>query len=198
LNDKSSASVVNLGRHLLAEFYDCNSNILNNVQLVEEAMTEAAIACGATVVQKNFHHFSPFGVSGVVIIAESHLAIHTWPEYGYSAVDLFTCGASCDPKVAYDYLQEALGAGSAFYSELKRGLLNTATNRMMESPFHVEKQMATVTADAVQIGSMQSSPDVNSIEHALVTDVSSVDNASATVTELDVKARLNRKGGVQA
>jgi S-adenosylmethionine decarboxylase len=157
LNDKSSASVVNLGRHLLAEFYDCNSNILNNVQLVEDAMTEAAIACGATVVQKNFHHFSPFGVSGVVIIAESHLAIHTWPEYGYCAVDLFTCGESCDPKVAYDYLQDALGAGSAFYSELKRGLLNTETNRMMESPFHVEKQMATVTAGAEHIGSANAS-----------------------------------------
>lgn len=153
MNVKPDAKVVNLGRHLLAEFYDCNSNILNNVQRVEEAMTEAAIACGATVVQKNFHHFSPYGVSGVVIIAESHLAIHTWPEYGYAAVDLFTCGASCDPKVAYDYLQEALGSGSAFYSHLKRGLLNVETHQMIEAPFRVETQLATVTADADVIGS---------------------------------------------
>lgn len=153
MNVKPDAKVVNLGRHLLAEFYDCNSNILNNVQRVEDAMTEAAIACGATVVQKNFHHFSPYGVSGVVIIAESHLAIHTWPEYGYAAVDLFTCGASCDPKVAYDYLQEALGAGSAFCSQLKRGLLDTETHRMIEAPFRVETQLATVTADGDIIGS---------------------------------------------
>ncbi len=148
---KPDSSVVNLGRHLLAEFYDCNSNILNNLQLIEDAMTEAAIECGATVVQKNFHHFSPYGVSGVVVIAESHLAIHTWPEYGYAAVDLFTCGSSCDPKVAYDYLQEKLGSGSAFYSELKRGLLNVATAKMVHSPFAMEAQLATSTASAAQV-----------------------------------------------
>lgn len=115
----------NLGRHLLAEFYECTPNVLNNVQLIEDSMCEAAVACGATVVQKNFHMFNPYGVSGVVIIAESHLAIHTWPELGYAAVDLFTCGDSCDPKVAYDYLQEKLGAKSAFYSDLKRGLMTS-------------------------------------------------------------------------
>jgi len=155
LNVKPDSTVVNLGRHLLAEFYDCNSNILNNAQIVEEVMTEAAIACGATVVEKRFHHFSPFGVSGVVIISESHLAIHTWPEYGYCAVDLFTCGNSCDPKVAYDYLADKLGSGSAFYSELKRGLMNLETNKMIESPFHVEAQMATSTAGAAIIGSQK-------------------------------------------
>ena len=146
-------SVVNLGRHLLAEFYDCNSNILNNVQMIEDVMTEAAIACGATVIQKNFHLFNPYGVSGVVVISESHLAIHTWPEYGYAAVDLFTCGSSCDPKVAYEYLREKLGSGSAYYSELNRGLMNLKTQKMIESPFHVEKQLATSVACASLIGS---------------------------------------------
>lgn len=118
-------------------------------------MLGAAVACGATVVDKKFHHFSPFGVSGAVIIAESHLAIHTWPEYGYAAVDLFTCGTSCDPHVAYQYLQEKFCSGSAFYSELKRGLMDTATQRMIESPFKVEAQMATTTAGAHIIGSTQ-------------------------------------------
>lgn len=145
MNVKPDATVVNLGRHLLAEFYDCNSNILNNVQLIEDAMTEAAIACGATVVTKNFHHFSPYGVSGVVVIAESHLAIHTWPEYGYAAVDLFTCGDTCDPKVACEYLREKLGAESVFRSELKRGLMNPGTSKMIHSPFTVEAQLATTT-----------------------------------------------------
>lgn len=146
-------SVVNLGRHLLAEFYDCNSNILNNVQLIEEAMTDAALACGATIVQKNFHLFSPYGVSGVVVISESHLAIHTWPEYGYAAVDLFTCGSSCDPKVAYETLREKLGSGTSYYSELNRGLMNVHTQKMIESPFQLEKQMATTVAGAAVIGS---------------------------------------------
>jgi S-adenosylmethionine decarboxylase proenzyme len=149
LNAKPDSAVVNLGRHLLAEFYDCNSNILNNVQLIEDSMKEAAIACGATIVQSNFHLFNPFGVSGVVVIAESHLAIHTWPELGYAAVDLFTCGGNCDPKVAYEYLREKLGAGSAFYSELKRGLMNADTQQMIHSPFQVELQMASQVSKEV-------------------------------------------------
>ncbi|MBK8190194.1 MAG: S-adenosylmethionine decarboxylase proenzyme [Vampirovibrionales bacterium] len=133
----------NLGQHLLAEFYDCDPNVLNNVALIEQTMCEAAVKCGATIVQQNFHHFSPYGVSGVVIIAESHLAIHTWPEYGYAAVDLFTCGDSCDPMVAYDYLREHLHAGSAFYSELARGLMNSDTHQVLKAPFEVRAQSFT-------------------------------------------------------
>jgi len=127
-----------LGRHLLAEFYDCESNILNNLSLIDNEMTQAAVLAGATVVQKNFHHFSPYGVSGVVVIAESHLAIHTWPEYGYAAVDLFTCGESVDPVVAYDYLREKFHAKTAFYSELKRGLLSEESGQLLKTPFKVE------------------------------------------------------------
>lgn len=127
-----------LGRHLLAEFYECEPNILNNISLIEKVMTDAALVAGATIVQKNFHHFSPYGVSGVVVIAESHLAIHTWPEYGYAAVDLFTCGESVDPVVSYDYLREHLLAGTAFYSELKRGLLNEENGQMMKAPFQLD------------------------------------------------------------
>ena len=127
-----------LGRHLLAEFYDCEPNILNNVSLIERVMTEAAVLAGATIVQQNFHHFSPYGVSGVVVIAESHLAIHTWPEYGYAAVDLFTCGETVDPVIAHDYLKANLHAKTAFYSELKRGLLNEENGQMLKAPFQVE------------------------------------------------------------
>ena len=68
--------------------------------------------------------FSPYGVSGVIIISESHLAIHTWPELGYAAVDLFTCGEKCDPKVAYEYLKKAFGAKDTSYSQLNRGILD--------------------------------------------------------------------------
>ncbi len=135
------ASPSYLGRHLLAEFYDCDSNILNNAQRIEEIMCEAAVACGATIVQQNFHMFNPYGVSGVVIIAESHLAIHTWPEHGYAAVDLFTCGESCDPKVAYDTVCEKLNAGSAVYSELSRGMMNPATSEVLQTPFQVKTQV---------------------------------------------------------
>lgn len=113
-----------LGRHLLAEFYDCNSNVLNNPALIERLMKEAAEACGATIVQSCFHRFNPHGVSGVVVIAESHLTIHTWPENGYASVDLYTCGEACDPKVAFEYLREHLVSTHTCYTEIHRGLMS--------------------------------------------------------------------------
>ncbi len=114
-----------LGTHILAEFYGCPEERLNNVNFVEKEMKNGALAAQATIVTSSFHHFSPFGVSGVVVISESHLAIHTWPEYGYCAVDVFTCGNTVNPKDALDYLVEAFGATRHEYKEEKRGLLSS-------------------------------------------------------------------------
>lgn len=125
-----------LGRHILAEFFDCDPNVLNNPELVEKYMLQAALECGATVVNKCFHLFAPHGVSGVVIISESHLAIHTWPEFGYAAVDLFTCGEQCDPKVSYEFLKEKFNSKDAKYSQLNRGLMSDNT-MLMHKPFMV-------------------------------------------------------------
>lgn len=127
-----------LGKHLLVEFMDCDSNVLNNPERIEQYMKEAAEACGATIVQSCFHLFNPFGVSGVVVIAESHLAIHTWPEFGYAAIDLFTCGDTCRPEVAYDYLKQKLGSRSAIYTEVARGLMDPNTNSFHNTPFKLQ------------------------------------------------------------
>jgi S-adenosylmethionine decarboxylase len=132
-----------LGRHILAEFYECDANALNNHTLIETVMNKAAQACGATVVESRFHQFAPQGISGVVIIMESHLAIHTWPELEYAAIDLFTCGDQCDPLVAYDYIREHLHAGHATYSELRRGLINPTTSQLEHDPFKVRTQFET-------------------------------------------------------
>lgn len=113
-----------LGRHILVEFYDCSAELMNDVVHIENSMVAAAETAGATVINSTFHHFSPYGVSGVVVIQESHLAIHTWPEYGYAAVDLFTCGDSVDPWVSYKYLKEAFEAGHGSSMELRRGQLS--------------------------------------------------------------------------
>lgn len=125
-----------LGRHILAEFFECDPNVLNNPKLVEKYMLEAALECGATIVNKCFHLFAPHGVSGVVIISESHLAIHTWPEYGYAAVDLFTCGEQCDPKVSYEFLKEKFNSRDAKYSQLNRGAMDV-DSRVEHKPFAV-------------------------------------------------------------
>lgn len=112
-----------LGTHILAEFFDCDSDILNDANHIEMAMKRAAIECGATIVSSTFHAFNPHGVSGVIVIAESHLAIHTWPEYGYAAVDVFTCGDTVNPQIANDSLQEQFRARDAKIVRINRGEL---------------------------------------------------------------------------
>lgn len=86
-------------------------------------MKNAALAAKATIVEVAFHEFSPFGISGMVVIAESHLAIHTWPEYGYAAVDVFTCGDLIKPQVAAKYLIEQFECKNPSIVEMKRGIL---------------------------------------------------------------------------
>lgn len=113
-----------LGRHILVEFFNCNPEIMNDVSLIEQGMVEAASTAGATVINSTFHHFSPYGVSGVVVIQESHLAIHTWPEYGYAAVDLFTCGDAVDPWVSFDFLKQAFESQNYSALEMRRGMIN--------------------------------------------------------------------------
>jgi S-adenosylmethionine decarboxylase len=110
-----------LGRHVLAEIYDCSYDILNDVQKVEQMMVNAALEAGAEIREVVFHKFSPQGVSGVVVISESHLAIHTWPELGYAAVDVFTCGERVDPWDACNYLSKMFKAGYVEATEVKRG-----------------------------------------------------------------------------
>ncbi len=132
---------VYLGRHVLAEFFECDPNTLNSMDKVEKYMVDAALECGATIVQKCFHMFNPYGVSGVVIISESHLAIHTWPELGYAAVDLFTCGSKCDPKVAYEFLKNKFSSKRANFTELKRGIISKETMKVSERPFEIMEQI---------------------------------------------------------
>lgn len=111
-----------LGRHIIAEFHGCNRQILNDAGQVEKIMVHAALEAGAEVREVAFHRFSPQGVSGVVVISESHLAIHTWPELGYAAVDVFTCGDKVDPWNACNYLIEKFQATNVDAREVKRGL----------------------------------------------------------------------------
>ncbi len=91
-NRSSAATFRVLGHHYLIELYGCTREILVDINVLEKAMVEAAESAGATVVDKVFHGYSPQGLSGVVVISESHLTVHTWPELEYAAVDVFTCG----------------------------------------------------------------------------------------------------------
>lgn len=122
-----------LGRHLLAEFYDCETGALNDPGQIERLMNEAARLSGATVVRSVFHAFSPHGVSGVVVVEESHLAVHTWPEHSYAAVDYFSCGeVDCDAAVRY--LAEHLAAGRVETNEVPRGVIEER-EAPLDAPF---------------------------------------------------------------
>jgi S-adenosylmethionine decarboxylase proenzyme len=119
-DDKATVSA--LGHHLLVEFTGCDAGALADLGRVTSAMIQAAEASGATVVTHSFHHFSPHGVSGAVIIAESHLAIHTWPEHGFAAVDFFSCG-HVDMGRGLAMLKSVFDATGETRLELERGPL---------------------------------------------------------------------------
>jgi S-adenosylmethionine decarboxylase len=113
-----------LGRQILVELYDCSADVLNDEAQIRKVLMEGTRASGATVITDTFHLFNPHGVSGVIVIAESHVAIHTWPEYGYAAVDIFTCGDTIDPWLILEHMKEGFEAGSTSIMELKRGLFD--------------------------------------------------------------------------
>jgi S-adenosylmethionine decarboxylase len=121
-DERRPARLNALGRHLLLELFDCDTDAINNVEGVKGALIEAAKRAQATIVDVVFHEFNPFGVSGVVVIAESHLSIHTWPEHRYAAVDIFSCGDTLQPEVAASYLVEQFGAERTSVVEMQRGL----------------------------------------------------------------------------
>ena len=112
-----------LGKHLILELKDCDAILLDNLDFIRESMLHAASSTGATVIGDTFHKFSPQGVTGVLAIAESHLCIHTWPEYEYAAADIFTCGESFDPNDAADVIIERLKSKTPSKTELIRGIL---------------------------------------------------------------------------
>ncbi|MBV8354793.1 MAG: S-adenosylmethionine decarboxylase proenzyme [Candidatus Eremiobacteraeota bacterium] len=111
-----------LGTHIVCELSGCDARTLTDVEGVQKILTIAARKANATVLEAAFHRFDPHGVSGVVVIAESHLSIHTWPEIGYAAMDFYTCGDQTDPWAACEYAAKRLGAQSMRATELKRGI----------------------------------------------------------------------------
>lgn len=115
-----------LGTHIIVELSDCNPAILSDVDQVSNILIAAAKEAKAEILQTAFHRFSPQGVSGVVVIAESHLSIHTWPEYGYAAMDIYTCGDRTDPWKACYYAAAEFQAKKMLTTEVRRGLNDEA------------------------------------------------------------------------
>ena len=113
-----------LGIHLMLELKECNRDLLDDLTYVKDSMVKAADEVGAHIIGESFHRFHPHGVTGILAIAESHICIHTWPEYGYAAADIFTCSTTSEPKRAAQILIDRLESKDASITELKRGVIS--------------------------------------------------------------------------
>jgi S-adenosylmethionine decarboxylase len=122
-----------LGVQLLAEFWECDAARIDNPAQIEQVMRDAAKVAGAEIIGSMFHEFEPQGVSGVVVISESHLTIHTWPEILYAAVDIFTCGEHVDPWQALEYVAKEFGAEEMHAMEINRGMQIAKVKRAGDS-----------------------------------------------------------------
>ncbi len=134
------------GTHIICELSGCNPEKLTDVVGVQNVMMAAAREANAEILKVAFHRFQPQGVSGVVVIAESHLSIHTWPESGYAAVDFYTCGDHTDPWRACEYAAKRLGATSMLTTEVKRGIASTNGQYTHVVHEHAGKQTAKLSA----------------------------------------------------
>ena len=139
------------GQHLLVEYTGCDVGVLDDIKRIESLMIEAASAARTKVVASVFKPFFPQGVSGVVVIEESHLSIHTWPEHGYASVDFFTCGQG-QPVFAHEVLRKGLGAERAELMMVDRGLtdgpngMNLSYHRKEEPDLGIEQRGSAMPA----------------------------------------------------
>lgn len=115
---KRTIKQTHLGTHIIAEFFGCEE--LNNLKFVRKSLKEAALICGATILHAKFHKFSPQGLTGYILLAESHISIHTWPEHDYAAIDVFTCGLM-DTEKAVQFLAGQLKAKRVESRKIMRG-----------------------------------------------------------------------------
>ncbi|MBI4297868.1 MAG: adenosylmethionine decarboxylase [Chloroflexi bacterium] len=121
-----------LAKHLVLELRDCDRAVLDDQPFLRRALHRAAQELGVTVLGESFHRFEPQGVSGILFVAESHLAIHTWPEHGYAAVDIFTCGDSVHFEAAAQLIIEELRAKNPAAIEMSRGVIPSAERALIQ------------------------------------------------------------------
>ena len=125
VGDSQKEACFALGRQLTIEYYECGESLLLDEDRVEKILLKAANDSGATIISSSFHKFEPQGVSGVVVIAESHFTVHAWPEHDYAAVDIFTCGDNIDLEVAINSMKDSFQSENVVISsDQNRGIIS--------------------------------------------------------------------------
>lgn len=132
----------NVGKHVLVDMHGCSPELLKKVDFISDAMYQAAKRSNATIVGQFFKQFDPWGVSGVIVIAESHISIHTWPEYGLASIDYFSCSEEPSIKAAIDHLAQTLKAGQLKVVELARGNMEVTRSYEIDNTTETVNEMA--------------------------------------------------------
>ncbi len=138
--------MASVGKHCILELYGCPSETLNDKDLIVKVLRQSAERAGATWLGEVAHRFDPQGVTALGLLAESHISIHTWPEIGYAAADVFTCGASCDPALACELLAQAMGAERHTMTTLPR-----ATQLTPREVLHIDADDAHMESTATPV-----------------------------------------------
>lgn len=123
-------SLVSVGIHCILELYDCPTDVLNEVVFIKQTLQEAAKIARSTLIGQIAHQFHPQGVTALALLAESHISIHTWPEIGYAAADVFTCGEHTKPEKACEYLVQTFRASKHSLLKLPRRMLSSDIRQM--------------------------------------------------------------------
>ena len=137
---KGVGEMITRGKHIIVELSNCDVNIINNLTEVKNILIQAALYAHAEIKELAFHRFSPQGVSGVVVIAESHISVHTWPEYGYVALDIYTCGNKTEPLKACNYIAEIFKAENIFATEIERGLRDPVKETFLHKKVEIKEE----------------------------------------------------------
>jgi S-adenosylmethionine decarboxylase len=128
-----------IGRHIILEMWRCSGLSLNSLETAEQALREMVAALDVNLLDLKVYPFSPVGVTGIAIVSESHLVIHTWPEHGYAAVDIFTCGAPRDPQAAIAVLRRHFQPEHVQMMEINRGQIDLPEAPPAPAPVNMSK-----------------------------------------------------------
>lgn len=136
MNNPSYASdnkpLVPVGSHCILELYECPNHLLNDFEFISQALKEAVKQAKSTLLKELTHQFEPYGITAIALLAESHISVHTWPEIGYVAVDMFSCGEDAEPEKACHYLTEAFQASKHVLLTLPRGRISPEMQKRLE------------------------------------------------------------------
>ena len=113
-----------LGKHAIADIYDIYSDAIDDIEKIKVLLSEACKEANLNIVEFKFHKFEPYGLSGICILKESHLAIHTWPEYSFASVDAFTCGSKMNPENVCEIIARKLNSDHVDIKTFDRGIIN--------------------------------------------------------------------------